>query len=54
MLHLLSDQRVGAQDGPVPVPDDAGGSPVLEVGDLGGAVRRLQRALRRDLGAGFP
>lgn len=48
MLHLLSAQRAGTPARPVPELDGAGGSRVLAVGDLGDAVRRLQRALRRD------
>lgn len=48
MLDLLSDQRAGRTARPVPAPDGMAGSRVLAIGDLGGAVRRLQRALRRD------
>jgi peptidoglycan hydrolase-like protein with peptidoglycan-binding domain len=48
MLRLLSDRRAGRPARPGPEPDGAGGSRVLTVGDLGDAVRRLQRALRRD------
>lgn len=48
MLRLLSDER--ADRGALPMPASRGiaGSRVLEIGDLGSAVRRLQRALRRD------
>jgi hypothetical protein len=48
MLDLLSDQRAGRAARPVPPPDAMAGSRVLAVGDLGDAVRYLQRALRRD------
>ena len=48
MLRILSDERAGRPALPAPKPGGAGGGRVLAVGDQGDAVRRLQRALRRD------
>jgi Putative peptidoglycan binding domain len=48
MLDLLSDQRAGRAARPVPALDGMAASRVLALGDLGGTVRHLQRALRRD------
>ncbi len=49
MLRLLEDDSIGrsAPRGPAAAAANPAGNPVLEIGDRGGAVRRLQRALRR-------
>jgi Putative peptidoglycan binding domain len=48
MLRLLSDEQADRDALPTPARSGIAGSRVLEIGDLGSAVRRLQRALRRD------
>lgn len=49
MLGLLSEESVGrsAPRAPLPGVGRSAGKPGLEIGDEGGQVRRLQRALRR-------